>query len=158
MRILLRSLFSLALVVWLGAECFFPVVAATVFRTLAPDTHTAGSIVGVLLRVLHYVGLTCGVVALAVLALAPFAGWTRSRGLLASMVLLGVMLLSTAYSQFGIIPAMDRDRVAAGGAIQNVAESHPSRVHFNLLHKRSERVEQLILFLGLAVVVISSEF
>jgi len=156
MRILLRSLLSIALLVWLGAECFFPVVAATVFRTLAPDTHTAGSIVGTLLRILHFVGLSCGVVALAVLVCAPLAGFSRSRALLASMALLVIMLAATAYSQFGIIPAMDRERSNAGGAIQNVAELHPARVHFNQLHKRSERVEQLVLFLGLAVVVLST--
>jgi hypothetical protein len=154
MRIFLRSLLTLALIVWLGAEVFFPVVAATVFRTLAPDTHTAGTIVGSLLRVLHFVGLSCGVLAIAVLALAPAWGLDRSRTVLASIALLVVMLAATAYSQFGIIPAMDRDRIAAGGAIQNVPASHPAHIHFQQLHKRSERIEQIVLFLGLAVVVL----
>lgn len=154
MRIFLRSLLTLALMVWLGAEVFFPVVAATVFRTLAPDTHTPGLIVGTLLRVLHSVGLTCGLLALATLALAPVWGLQRGRAVLAAMALLVVMLAATAYSQFVITPAMERDRLAAGGAIQNVAETHPARADFQRLHKRSERTEQVVLFCGLAVVVL----
>ncbi len=69
MKTLLRTLLYLALIVWLGAEIFFPVVAAVTFQTLQPDTHTAGKIVGQLLRTLHDMGLASG--ALALLALAP---------------------------------------------------------------------------------------
>ncbi len=53
MKTLLRTLLYLALIVWLGAEIFFPVVAAITFGTLPGDTHTAGTIVGELLRILH---------------------------------------------------------------------------------------------------------
>lgn len=154
MRVLLRSLLSLALVIWVGAEIFFPFVAATVFRVLAPNTHTAGQIVGSLLRTLHWVGMGCGMVSLVVLALAPAWGFARSRVLLAAMGLLVVMLACTAYSQFVIIPAMERDRVAAGGAIDQVAETDPARVHFNQLHKFSTKVEGTVLFAGLAVIVL----
>ncbi len=45
MKTLLRTLLYLALIVWLGAEVFFPIVAAVSFQTLAPETHAAGSIV-----------------------------------------------------------------------------------------------------------------
>jgi len=154
MRTLLRSLLSLALVVWVGAEIFFPVVAATTFRILAPNTHTAGAIVGSLLRTLHWVGITAGVVAVAVLAVGPAWGFARSRVLLASIALLVVMLACTAYSQFVIIPAMDQDRIAAGGAIDQVAETHPARVHFNQLHKFSTKVEGVVLLAGLATIVL----
>ena len=54
MKIVLRTLLYLALIVWLGAEIFFPVVAAITFNTLLPDTHTAGTIVGHLLGILHH--------------------------------------------------------------------------------------------------------
>ena len=71
LKTLLRTLLYFALIVWLGAEIFFPVVAAITFTTLSPDTHTAGSIVGELLRILHGMGLVSGMVALALFALAP---------------------------------------------------------------------------------------
>lgn len=154
MKILLRSVLSLAFIVWIGAEIFFPFVAATVFRTLSPDTHTAGSIVGSLLRTLHWMGLVCGILALASLTFAPALGMARPRLAVAAACLVVLMMAATAYSQFVITPSMERDRVAAGGAINKVAETHPARAHFNRLHKQSERMEQCVLFLGLAAIVV----
>lgn len=154
MKILLRSILSFAFIVWLGAEIFFPVVAATVFRTLAPDTHTAGSIVGTLLRVLHWMGIVCGILVLAALTFAPALGLARPKLAVAAACLVVLMITGTIYSQFAITPAMERDRIAAGGAINKVAEQHPARAHFNRLHKQSERLEQCVLFLGLAAVVL----
>ena len=67
MKTLLRSLLYIALIVWMGAEIFFPVIAAVTFNTLLPDTHTAGTIVGHLLRILHGMGLVSGIIVLALL-------------------------------------------------------------------------------------------
>jgi hypothetical protein len=154
MKTLLRTLLYLALVVWLGAEIFFPVVAAITFGTLVGDTHTAGSIVGELLRILHRMGMISGIVILALLALAPAWGIYKPRAVMAPMILVVLMLACTAYSQFVIIPSMERDRIAAGGAIDAAALDNPSRIHFNQLHNRSEHVEEAILLLGLATVVL----
>ena len=154
MKTLLRTLLYLALIVWLGAEIFFPIVAAITFTTLRPDTHTAGAIVGQLLRILHGMGLVSGMVALALLALAPAWGIYKPRAVLAPMILVVLMIACTVYSQFFIIPSMERDRIAAGGAIDEVDATNPSRIHFNKLHNRSEFVEETILLLGLATVVL----
>ena len=140
MKTLLRTLLYLALIVWLGAEIFFPIVAASTFGTLTPNTHTAGAIVGSLLRILHGMGLVSGMVALALMALAPAWGIYKPRTVLAPMGLLVLMIACTLYSQFGIIPAMEQDRMAAGGAIDALDAANPSRVHFNKLHNRSEQV------------------
>jgi hypothetical protein len=64
------------------------------------------------------------------------------------------MIGCTVYSQFAIIPAMERDRIAAGGAIDLADSTNPSRIHFNKLHNRSELVEEAVLLLGLATVVL----
>jgi hypothetical protein len=154
MKTLLRTLLYLALIVWLGAEIFFPIVAAVTFTSLQPDTHAAGMIVGQLLRILHGMGLVSGMVALALLALAPAWGIYKPRSVLAPMALLIVMIAATVYSQFGIIPAMERDRMAAGGAIDTSAATNPLTVDFNKLHNRSEHVELAILLLGLATVLL----
>ena len=154
MRTLLRTLLYLALIVWIGAEIFFPVVAAVTFGTLNGATHTAGTIVGSLLRILHGMGIVCGFVLLALLALAPAWHIYKPRGVLAPMVLVLLMLGCTVYSQYGIIPAMERDRAAAGGAIDTGDSSNPATVHFNMLHNRSEHVEEAILLLGFATVVL----
>lgn len=152
MKTSLRTLLYLALIVWLGAEIFFPIVAAVAFNTLVPNTHAAGTIVGGLLRILHGMGLVSGIVAMIVLALAPSFGVYRSRALLAPMLLLLVMIAATAYSQYGIIPAMERDRIAAGGAINTADPANPYTAHFNRLHLRSTWVEETVLLLGLVTV------
>src|SRR5215472_17192323 len=113
MKIVLRTLLYLALIVWIGAEIFFPIVAAITFGTLQPDTHTAGSIVGQLLRILHNMALVSGAIALALLALAPAWGIYKSNTVLAPMVLVVLMVACTAYSQYSIIPTMERARIAA---------------------------------------------
>jgi hypothetical protein len=154
MKTLLRALLSIALIVWIGAEIFFPIVANITFNTLGPDKHTAGTIVGQLLRILHGMGLVAGMVALAVLALAPAWGIYKPRAVLAPMILLVVMIAGTVYSQFGIIPAMERDRRAAGGAIDTADITNPTTIHFNALHQRSVLVEETVLLLGLATVVL----
>jgi hypothetical protein len=154
MKTVIRTLLLLALIVWLGAEIFFPVVAAVTFTQLAPDTHAAGQIVGGLLRILHGMGLVCGLVLMALFALASAWGIFKPRVALASLGLVLTMVLLTAYSQYGIIPAMERDRMAAGGVIDAVAKDNPARAHFDKLHNRSVNVEGAISVLGLVVVVL----
>jgi hypothetical protein len=154
MKTLLRTLLYLALIVWLGAEIFFPIVAAITFGTLRPDTHTAGTIVGQLLRILHGMGLVSGMIALALLSLAAARGIYKPRTVLVPMALILLMTAFTLYSQFSIIPAMERDRIAAGGVIDAADLTNPYRIDFKKLHSRSEDVEGIILLLGLATVVL----
>jgi hypothetical protein len=154
MKTLLRVLLSLPLIVWLGSEIFFPIVAQITFTTLASDTHTAGTVVGHLLRILHGMGLISGIVMLAVLALAPAWGIYKPRAVLAPMVLVIFMITGTIYSQFVIIPAMERDRVAAGGAIDTNDPGNALTANFNKLHDRSVKVEGAITLLGLGVVTL----
>ncbi len=154
MKTLIRTLLMLALIVWLGAEIFFPVVAAVTFGQLAPNTHAAGQIVGALLRILHTVGSGAGLVALALLALSPAWGLYKAKSVLPAMVLLLMMVGLTSYSQHGIMPQMERDRVAAGGAIDLAPANNPARMDFNRLHERSTQVEEAILLMGIVVVVL----
>ncbi len=154
MKTLIRTLLMLSLIVWLGAEIFFPVVAAVAFGQLAPNTHAAGQIVGALLRILHTMGAGAGLVALALLALAPAWGLYKAKSVLPAMVLLLAMIGLTSYSQHGIMPRMERDRVAAGGAIDLAPANNPARVDFNRLHQRSTQVEEAILLMGVVVVAL----
>ena len=154
MKTTLHTIVWLALIVWLGAEIFFPIVAAVTFNTLSPDTHTAGRIVGSLLGILHHMGLVCGVVVVIVLALAPITGAFNAQRVLAPMVLLLAMMACAAYSQYGITSAMEQDRVAAGGAIDTANPGNPLTAHFQKLHVRSTRVEVAVIVMGLLTVVL----
>jgi len=60
----------------------------------------------------------------------------------------------TAFSQFVIIPSMERDRIAAGGAIDTNDVTNLNTIDFNKLHNRSETVEEAILLFGLLTVIL----
>ncbi len=154
MKTTLRTLLYLALIVWLGAEILLPIIAQITFTTLATDISAAGAIVGQLIRIIHGMGLISGVIALALLALAPAWGIYKPKPVLAPMILLVLMLACTVYSQFGIIPAMERDRIAAGGTIDTSEAANPLTADFNTLHNRSVLVEEAVLLMGLATVVL----
>ncbi len=156
MKLLLRTVLYLSLVVWLGAEVFFQFVAIVAVSTLPPDTRAAGTIVCALLRILHTIGLVAGPVALAMLVVAPFQRIYQPRMVWAPMALLSLMIAFTGYSQFGIIPAMGRDRIAVGGTEDSPNTATPSSIDFNRLHRRAEHIEEAILLLGLATVVLGA--
>jgi uncharacterized membrane protein len=154
---LARLLQLLAIVIWVGGIVFFAfVLAPTAFHTL-PSVHLAGSVVGAALRVFDVVALITGVVFLLATAWLFSRAALRVRGRYEMEFLLaGLMLVATAFIHWNILPAMDQDLARASGDIATIAPTDPVRLHFDKLHKRSERVEGGILFLGLAVVFLMS--
>ncbi len=148
---LLRSLVSLLLSVWVGAVAFCPVIAAIAFKVL-PDPHTAGFVVRGCLLALHREGLVLGMLLL-VLLLAAAAAHAYRRTLLGPVLCTVAMLLLTAFSQWGILPRMERDRTAAGGDIDAVSSNNPYRRDFNRLHLASEELEEGVLAAGVAMVI-----
>jgi hypothetical protein len=152
-RTFLHSLVYLALGLWLGALVFFATVLAPIafsqlpplFATPAAGIHAAGLIVGGSLVRLHWMGLVCGLIFLVVSVLAR----AHYRTIIPQAVLVLVMMLLTAYSQFSIIPRMDTAREAVGGNVAAVASDNPGRQIFDRLHQRSVHVEGLILLCGI---------
>jgi hypothetical protein len=142
------------MVAWVGGLAFFAfVVAPVAFHRLA-NAHQAGLVVGGTLEILHWIGLLSGVafyIATAIL-------WLRAEvparvGFAIQMALTGIMLAVTAYSQFRILPAMERDRIEVGGEIETANRTSPTRMDFEKLHIRSERLEGLVLLCGIGVVL-----
>jgi uncharacterized BrkB/YihY/UPF0761 family membrane protein len=153
MRSILTTLSLLALGIWLGALLLFVQVAAVAFGALPPlflnpaeGIHGAGLVVSGTLRHLHYMGLICGVLFLL------FSFMLRARvrwhSVVPQAVLVLVMVLLTAYSQFSIIPRMDTAQASAGGSVASLPESSPARAMFDQLHRQSVHVEGIILILG----------
>jgi hypothetical protein len=62
--------------------------------------------------------------------------------------------VATAYVKWSIVPAMERDRVAAGGDVSAVPATNPARLDFERLHPISEKVEGTALLLGLGTVIL----
>ena len=155
MQTLLRFLQLVAMVVWVGGLIFFAFVLAPFAFHNLPTQHMAGVIVGGTLRILHIMGFVCGGVFWAATALLFTRSPMRVRGRYEMQLLLaGVMLLATGYLQMNVLPAMDLDVAHAGGDINSVPATHPARIHFEALHVRSERVEGVVLLVGIGVLLL----
>jgi Domain of unknown function (DUF4149) len=162
MRTLFHSLVYFALSVWIGALVFFGAVLAPIafsqlpalFATPAAGIHAAGLVVGSSLARLHWIGLLCGLIFLVVIVIARL----HYRTILPQAVLVLVMLVLTAYSQFSIIPRMDTARDSVGGNVDAVAANNPGRQIFDQLHQRSVHVEGLILLCGLGALVATAHW
>jgi uncharacterized membrane protein len=156
MNTLLRALRLLSIVVWVGGLIFFAFVVAPVAFHVLPSTHEAGTVVGGTLRVLNEIGVVCyGVFFVATAMCARSRAKALGPWLLTTqLVFVTLMLLATVYVKTSILPAMERDRIAAGGNVDAAAAGNPARVEFERLHGLSEKVEGSVLFLGLGVVVL----
>jgi hypothetical protein len=140
---------------WVGGLAFFAFVVAPVAFGRLPSAHDAGLVVGGSLSILHWIGLVGGVLFCLATATLWFRAEVPARvGFAIEMVLAGIMLAGTAYSQFQILPSMERDRIAAGGAIETADISSPARIDFERLHVWSERLEGLVLLCGIGVMLV----
>lgn len=153
----LRALRLLALTVWLGSLVFFAAVLAPVAFSPAviAQTHSvavSATIVGMGLGRLHWMGLVCGVVLLAA---AGLLRWMREMGVRLAgteAVVVAAMMALTAYSQYSIIPRMERDRAIVGPIAE--APDSPEHEEFDRLHGRSVQVESGVLVGGLVLLVL----
>ncbi|MEI9980261.1 MAG: DUF4149 domain-containing protein [Edaphobacter sp.] len=157
MQTFVRALRLYAMVAWVGGLAFFAFVVAPVAFGSLSSAHQAGLVVGGTLRVLHWIGLVSGVVFCAgTWRLWMRAGDSARVGLRRALVLTGLMLVVTAYSQFRVLPAMEVDRALAGGEVETASLENPGRVDFERLHQLSERLEGFVLACGLGVVFVLS--
>jgi hypothetical protein len=162
MRTLFHSLVYLLLGLWLGALVFFGAILAPIafsqlpplFATPAAGIHAAGMVVGDSLVRLHWIGLFCGLIFLVVSVVAR----AHYRTIIPQALLVLVMMLLTAYSQFSIIPRMDTARDSVGGNVDAVAANNPGRQIFDRLHQRSVHVEALVLLCGLGALVATAHW
>lgn len=160
MRTLITTLSLLMLGLWLGAELLFLQVAAVAFHALPPlfsnpadGTHGAGLVVAESLSHLHYMGLLLGLLFLALtFMLRRGLQW---HAIAPQAVLVAVMLLVTAYSQFSILPRMDTAQASAGGSVAALPEESPARATFDALHRQSVRLEAIVLVAGFAAFLLA---
>ena len=150
---LLRFLMLLALIVWIGGIIFFAFALAPTLFGVLPTTKLAGDVVNATLGKLHWMGLISGIVFLICSLLYNWRLHVQLRPFALSHVFVVLMLVSTAYSQFGITPRM-RELRAEMQTGDNLAWNDSRRVEFDRLHAWSTRLEGGVLFLGLGVVVI----
>jgi uncharacterized membrane protein len=152
---ILRFLMLLSLVVWIGGLIFFAfVLAPTAFQVL-PNTHLAGNMVGRALGKLHWLALVSGIVFLVSSLLLSRLTDGTAHVFAVRHLLIILMLALTLFSQYWIIPRMDRLRATVED-FTTVSLSDPARVQFDALHVWSTRVEGLVLVLGLVAIYLTA--
>lgn len=154
MTTLLRILRLYPLALWVGGEVFFVLVAAIAFSVL-PDKHTAGLIVRSALMDLHRIGIGAGVVYLVATLGLMTMDRTGQRVRFVEIVLVAAMLLLTLYSQLGVIPRMETDRLSLGGDVTAAPADNPARLDFDRLHQRSVSLEGAVLVGGLVLIALA---
>jgi hypothetical protein len=152
---ILRALRLLTIMIWVGGLIFFAFVEApTAFRVMG-TTRQFAQLIGDSISELNRMGHVCGFIFLVSTAMVWLRAWRRRRWLLvAQIVLVVLMIAATMFVQAGILPAMERDRIAAGGDITAAPATNPARLDFERLHPLSEKVEGSALFLGIATILV----
>lgn len=148
MNTFLRYLEFLALTIWVGGIIYFSFVVAPVLFTRLPSIDEAGSVVGVILPRLHWLGVICGAVYLAsALALMRSA---RAFGRVGALAVIAMLAL-TLIAQLGIIPRMNTLR-GEMGSVEQTPVTNPLRKQFDHLHVASVWLEGAVLLLGLGAI------
>src|SRR3974390_273575 len=154
---IVRFLQLLSLVVWIGGIAFFAfVLPPTCFHPgIFRSRQLAGQVVSRSLGILHWIGLTCGVVFLIASMLDSQITTGFTPVFAARNLLVFVMIVLTLISMFAISTRMlelRNDMVF----IDNVLHDDPRRVEFNRLHEWSTRLEGAVLLLGLGVIFLTA--
>jgi hypothetical protein len=147
----------LSLVLWVGGLVFFAfVLAPTVFHPgILPSRQLAGNVVNRSLGILHWMGLTCGIVfALTSMIDARVVDGVAQPFAVRNLIIYAMIVL-TLIAMFGIASRMAvlRDQM---GFIDDVPHDDARRVEFNRLHVWSTRVECTVLLLGLVLVYVTA--
>jgi uncharacterized membrane protein len=155
MSFFLRALRLLTMVVWVGGLIFFAFVEAPTAFHVMGTTRQFAQVINGSITALNRIGYVAGLVFAVATVLLWMRSATRTRRFLRVQILLVVLMMAaTIYVQHGIIPAMERDRTAAGGDITAIPSDNPMRVDFDRLHGLSEKVEGSALFLGLGLILL----
>jgi hypothetical protein len=155
MATILRFIQLFSLGTWTGSILFLTlIVAPGAFATL-PTRELAGSVVGMALTRLHFLGYIAGVFFLGALLIEARNVTALGRP---AAVLVIVMLLLTVVSQHAITPriASLRGQMSAEhGSLDTTPKDHPLRLQFGKLHGLSTLLELTVLLLGLAALFLA---
>jgi hypothetical protein len=137
---LLRYLYILALVVWLGGIVVAgAIVAPSIFGVLqewnpVEGRVIAGRVFGEVLQRLHWLAYAVGSVMFVALTLHRLLGARPEKyGIRASILVL--MLLVTAYSGFIVTPQIGALQGTVNGPIAALVDGDARKVEFNSLHR-----------------------
>jgi uncharacterized membrane protein len=151
--VVLRFVYLLSLVLWIGGIAFFSFIAApSIFQVLPREE--AGKVVTAIFPKYYWEGIICGVLALATsLILGIRTRW--SILLIVRTILLGMMLVGVLYSVLVLQPKIHavKEQVTS---FESLSPTDPLRLEFGRLHGRSFAVNAAVLLLGVVVLFITA--
>jgi hypothetical protein len=154
--ILLRYLYILALVVWLGGMVVAGgVVAPSVFGVLGEWNPVegrvlAGRVFGEVLQRLYWIGYTMTAVMFVSLTLHRLLG-ARPIKYGVRAVILAFMLGCTLYADYSVAPQVSTIQARVSGPVSGLPADDPIRAEFNRLHGLSNILMSLTVIGGLAL-------
>lgn len=155
--IVLRYLYALALVVWLGGMIVLgAVVAPLTFQVLqaqepATGRALAGAVFGAVLARFHIVAYLAGAGLLATLAAMALLG-PRPAAFAIRTAIAGAMLAVALYSGLVIAGRIERLQRDIGAPVSALREDDPRRARFGRLHGFSTTLMLVNVVGGLALV------
>jgi hypothetical protein len=142
----LRTIEFLCLGIWIGGICLLSFVVAPGAFSLLGSQDAAGTMVRFTLSRLHFIGMAAGIIYIAVhfMRMPSLAAFLR-----AAVVLVALMILLTAFSQF-YVGAHMADLRHQMGSIEHASANSPAHIEFEKYHQYSVWLEGATLLLGLA--------
>ena len=153
---LLRYIYILALVIWLGGMVVAgAIVAPSIFEALrelnvANDRFVGGQVFGEVLRRLHLLGYAMGAVMFIALTMKRLLG-PRPVGYGIRVGIIGAMLAFSMYSGYMVEPQVAAITRDVGGAVTSLPATDARRVEFDRLHMYSTWLFGLTAFGGLVL-------
>ena len=120
------------LALWIGAAAFFAAVVAPASFAVLPTRELAGALVGRALPVLFLLGITTGLLVLAV-----EGGGVGRRRRTARRIAAAAIAVACAVAQFGIAPRIAAIRERLTTPLASLPTDDPQRVAFGRLHMQS---------------------
>jgi hypothetical protein len=156
MQTLLRFLYFLSLVFWLGSIFFFSFIAArSAFKVLPREM--AGDLVADIFPKYYLVAYVCGGVALLSTMISWVAGYTTSGVFYTLRIaILFVMLGLSVYAGTIITPNAHELRMEMRTLSQDIPRYNEVQRNFSSLHKRSAIINSAIFLLGVAIVMLTA--
>ena len=156
MQTLLRSLYLLSLVFWVGSIFFFSLIAAiSAFKILPREL--AGDLVADIFPKYYLVAYVCGGVALLTIMINRVAGYTTS-GVVNTLriAILFIMLGLSVYAGTLITPNAHELRMEMRTLSKDVPRYNEVQRNFSSLHKRSAIINSAVFLLGVAIVILTA--
>lgn len=156
-----RFLQFLALGTWLGGIIFLSFVEAPGVFSILSSRVQAGSIVGYSLTRLHYIGIAAAVIyVFSTVALAK----SPRAFLQPAVILVGLMLVLTLVSEFGVRPRIavlraqmdSAESATPGSSTTATTPTNSARAQFDRLHRASVQLEGATLLIGLVALFLTA--